>query len=107
MLGLKVRRKRRGVDNIREQDGQPPDLSMIVGRCSQQVLGLDVPMVDRQHPSSQRGRRGPIATVDRQHRPVKQFIDRRAAHSAGGTVSLGAHLTVAHLKYRAIPRLAA
>jgi len=66
-LGLHPSGQHRRIDQIGEQDRQPPDLTSVT-RGGEQILGLGVAPIDREHLIGQRRRCHPIATVNRRHR---------------------------------------
>jgi hypothetical protein len=79
---VSVARYRR-IDQIGEQDRQSPDLTSVT-RGGEQILGLGVAPIDREHLIGQRRRCHPIATVNRRHRTIQQLINRRNPTDAHG-----------------------
>jgi hypothetical protein len=71
-------------DTVTHMAGAPPREERLTPRGGQQVFGVRVVLIDRQHLTHDRGRH-PITTVDRRHCPIHQLIDRRTtfdgAHS--------------------------
>jgi hypothetical protein len=69
--------QRRGIHQIREQNRQAPDLTMLRGG-GQQLLGVEIAAVDGQHLPGECVGGGAVATIYRVDRAVEQLIDCRA-----------------------------
>jgi hypothetical protein len=92
-LGLHPRGQHRRIDQIGEQNRQPPDLTTTAG-SGEQVFGVGVVAVGGQHLSGQRRRSGAVTTVNRRHRPIQQVVDRRTAPLTSVTRPTLAHLDI-------------
>ena len=95
-LGLNPRRQGGRIHQIGEHDRQPSDLTT-TRRGSEEVLGVRVPAVDRQHLFRQRIRIFTVTTIDGRHRSIQQLIDRRVPPMTAFAVARRAHPTVTHV----------
>ena len=75
-LDVDARGQRRRIDQVREEDGQAPDLTVIAWG-GEQFFGFGVTAVDGEHLPGERVGRFPIAEVDCPYRAIQKFIDRR------------------------------
>jgi hypothetical protein len=69
-LRLDARGQRRRIDQIGEENGQAPDLAMIIGG-GEQFLGVGIAAIDSEHLFGECVGRRPVATVDCPHRTIE------------------------------------